>query len=243
MQIIVKACLSVIIWAVSGLMTVFVYISVLLIPLVPPFDRKRKLCHSVGFLWAEVITGVNPFWETEVSGLENIDRKKVYVVVANHQSMADIVLLYKTHLQFKWVAKESLFSVPVIGWCMSRMKYIKLLRGNLSSIKKAYDEAGDWLKKGVSVLFFPEGTRSRSGEMNSFKNGAFKLAIKEKTPVLPVYIYGTAKAIPKESWIFKTKIVCKVRVLPPVDTTRFSDDEFNLLSDTVRNQLIAASLT
>lgn len=243
MKIIINACLSLVIWLVTALMTLFVYIAVLLIPLVPPFDRTRKQSHSVGFLWAEIITGVNPFWETEVSGLENIDRKKVYVVVANHQSMADIVMLYKTHLQFKWVAKESLFSVPVIGWCMSRMKYIKLLRGNLSSIKEAYDEAGDWLKEGVSVLFFPEGTRSRTGEMNPFKNGAFKLAIKEKIPVLPVYIYGTAKAIPKDSWIFKTKVFCKVKVLSPIETTRFSDDEFELLSDTVRKQLIAASLT
>lgn len=91
-------------------------------------------------------------------------------------------------MQFKWVAKASLFKVPFIGWSLGLAKHIRLSRGNFSSIKKVYRQAASWLKEGMSVLFFPEGTRSANDEMGQFQNGAFKLAIKEKVPILPVAI-------------------------------------------------------
>jgi len=155
------------------------------------------------------------------------------VVVANHQSFADIVVIYKTHMQFKWVAKESLFNVPVFGWCMSLMKYIRLSRGEFGSIKKTYRQAAEWLRSGVSVLFFPEGTRSSSNEMSSFKNGAFKLAIKEKKPILPVRIDGGREVIPRGSWIFKVRATCQLTVLPEIDTSAFSPKDFTSLRDNV----------
>lgn len=221
-------------------LAVFLVVLILAIPVLP-FDRKRKLLHAQGFWWADAIVATNPFWNLTLRGLEHIDPRKTYVVVSNHQSFADIVMLYKTHMQFKWVAKESLFKVPVFGWCMSRMKYIKLSRGEYGSIKKTYREAAEWLRQGVSVLFFPEGTRSTTDQMNSFKNGAFKLAIKEKKPILPVCIEGGHEVIPRGSWIFKARASCRLTVLPEIDTSTFAPKDFVTLKDKVRESLRAAA--
>lgn len=202
-----------------------------------PFDRKRKMPHAQCFWWSDALIGLNPYWHLDVSGLENIDHKKAYVVVANHQSLADIVIIYKTRMQFKWVAKESLFKIPFLGWCMYLSKCIKLSRGKFGSVKKVYRQAAEWLRKDMSVLFFPEGTRSDADEMRQFQSGAFKLAIKEKKPILPISIRGTREAIPKGNWIFKTKVSGSLRVFPEIDTAPFKPSDFAHLRDIVRAQL------
>ncbi len=233
-----QAMTSLGIWIFTSLLTILLFFVELFLTIILfPFDKKRKIIHAQCYWWSNALIGLNPFWDIQISGLENINAKRTYVVVANHQSMADIVLLYKTHMQFKWVAKESLFNVPFIGWCLSLTKHIKLTRGKLSSIKKVYYQAADWLRKDMSVVFFPEGTRSDTDKMGEFLNGAFKLAIKEKKPVLPVLIKGTRDAIPKGSWIFNTKVNGRIIVLPAVETENLQTADFNLLKDTVYKKL------
>jgi 1-acyl-sn-glycerol-3-phosphate acyltransferase len=202
-----------------------------------PFDKKRKVAHAMGFWWGDTIISMNPYWSVTTHGLENIDHNRTYVIVANHQSLADIIVLYKTRMQFKWVAKESLFAVPFLGWCMYLGKHIKLARGDLGSIKKVYREAAGWLRGGMSVLFFPEGTRSETGELGEFQNGAFKFAIKERVPVLPIRISGTANAIPKGSWIFRPSPPLSVTVLPSIDTSCYANADFEKLRDAARKAL------
>ena len=221
-------------WVAGSALTILLFfVDLFLAIILFPFDKKRKIVHAQCFWWSDIIIGMNPFWALEVKGMENIDPNQAYVVVANHQSMADIFVLYKTRLQFKWVAKESLFKVPFLGWCLSLGKHIKLTRQQFGSIKRVYREASYWLKNDVSVLFFPEGTRSKTGAIKEFQNGAFKLAIKEKKPVLPVAISGTMDAIPKGSWIFKTKVVCKLTILPPVETSELSVGDFSDLKNKI----------
>jgi 1-acyl-sn-glycerol-3-phosphate acyltransferase len=228
-------------WVATAMLTITLYFVVLFFVIILyPFDRKRKFAHMQCFWWASCMIRLNPYWKLQVSGLENIDNKKNYVIIANHQSMADIVVLYKTHMQFKWVSKESLFQVPFIGWCLSLTKHIRLTRGEYSSIKKVYREAAEWLRKGVSVLFFPEGTRSDTDQMNVFQNGAFKLAIKEKKPILPICIKGTRDAIPKGSWVFKTNVCASLTILPPIDTSTMNPADFALLRDDVFSKISAA---
>ena len=202
-----------------------------------PFDKKRKVAHAQCFWWADAVIWINPYWTIKVEGLENIDHSKTYVIVANHLSLADIAILYKTKMQFKWVAKESLFRIPILGWCMSLGKHVRLERGDFSSIKNIYREAALWLRDGMSVLFFPEGTRSQNGKLQEFQNGAFKLAIKEKVPVLPISINGTADAIPKGSWLFRTKVSISLRVLPPIDTASLGPADFAMLRDSARSAI------
>jgi len=236
-----KVLMSLGIWALIATLTIMLFFAMLFFTVALfPFDRKRKVAHSQCFWWADAVIGLNPYWNLKVAGLENIDKTKTYIVVANHQSLADIAIVYKTKMQFKWVAKESLFNVPFIGWNMSLARHIKLERGKFGSIKKVYREAAAWLRGGMSVLFFPEGTRSKTGEMSDFQNGAFKLAIKEKVPILPVSITGTCNAIPKGSWLFTTKVPASMKVLPPIDTGQFKAADFVKLSDMARSALEAA---
>jgi 1-acyl-sn-glycerol-3-phosphate acyltransferase len=229
---------SILIWIIGISLTVLLFFVMAFLSIILYFfDRDRKIVHAQCFWWTNAITALNPYWRVTVSGLENIDRHKRYVVVSNHQSLADIVLMYKTGMQFKWVAKDSLFKIPILGWNMRLARHIRLERGDFSSIKRVYREAGLWLRKGVSVVFFPEGTRSGNQEMGLFQNGAFKLAIKEGVPVLPIKIEGTKDAIPKGSWRFTTKISCVIKALPPIDTSGFLPQDFARLRDLAWEQL------
>ena len=229
---------SVAIWAV-GIVTIVVlfFVMAFLSIILYPFDRKRKIVHAQCFWWTDAVTALNPYWDVKVAGLENLDYQKTYVVVSNHQSLADIVLMYKTRMQLKWVAKESLFKIPILGWNMLLARHIQLRRGNFSSIKRVYKEAGEWLRKNVSVVFFPEGTRSDSEGLGDFQNGAFKLAIKEKVPILPILIQGTKNAIPKGSWRFTTRISCVLKVLPPIETSGLAPGYFMRLRELTKAQL------
>jgi len=236
-----RAIISIFIWIGSILLTILLYFVVLILTiLLFPFDPKKKVTHAQCFWWSDALINLNPFWSVKVQGLENIDPKKTYVIIANHQSMADIVALYQIKQQFKWVAKASLFKVPFIGWCLGLIKHIKLTRGDFSSIKEIYHQASQWLKKDMSVLFFPEGTRSNSDQMGEFQNGAFKFAIKEKKPILPICLKGTHAAIPKGSWIFKTKVDASVTVLPEVITDQLGPGDFAQLRDNVRSKIETA---
>ncbi len=233
-----QAVQSLLIWVVGIILILILFLVMAFLSIILyPFDRKRKIVHAQCFWWTDAVTALNPYWNVRVIGLTNIDPKKAYVVVSNHQSLADIVLMYKTKMQFKWVAKESLFKVPVLGWNMALARHISLRRGDFSSIKKVYRQVGEWLCKGVSVVFFPEGTRSDNHEMDVFQNGAFKLAIKEKVPVLPIAIEGTKDAIPKRSWRFTTKVSCVIRVLAPIDTSGFLPQDFARLRELARARL------
>jgi len=229
---------SLIIWVVGIILIVVLFFVMAFISVVLfPFDRKRKITHAQCFWWTDAVTALNPYWDVKVEGLENIDHKKTYVAVSNHQSLADIVLMYKTKMQFKWVAKESLFKVPVLGWNLQLAKHIRLRRNEFSSIKKVYKEAAGWLRSGVSVVFFPEGTRNSDSAMGEFQNGAFKLAIKEKVPILPILIQGTRDAIPKGSWRFTAKTSCLIKVLPAIDTSPYLSADYSRLRDLTRQQL------
>jgi len=233
-----KAATSILIWIVGAFITMAAFLSSLLIKIAPlPIANRARLVHAQCFWWSDTLVSLNPYWALKVEGLENIDHNKTYVVVANHQSLADIVIIYQTHMYFKWVAKKELLKVPFIGGLLWVNDHVLLTRGQLSSIKDVYRQAAGWLRKGVSMLFFPEGTRSHTDEMNEFQNGAFKLAIREGKPVLPVFIGGTREAIPKGGWIFKNKVSARLVVLPPIDTSVYQMADFDKLRDTVQGKL------
>ncbi len=233
-----QAVISIAIWLVNSILLIILFlVSLFLTIILFPFDKQRRIIHAQCFWWADAVVGSNPYWDVRVRGLENIDKNRTYVIAANHQSLADIVVLYKTHMQFKWVTKEEVFKVPLIGWCLILSKHIKLTRGRFESIKKVYREAAVWLRQDMSILFFPEGTRSNTDNMNKFQNGAFKLAIKEKKPVLPISVQGTRDAIPKGGWVFKAKAVVKITVLPAIETKDFLPGDFAHLRDITYNRL------
>ena len=212
------SAMSIAIWFSTVWLTVLLYLVMLTATaLTFSFDKSRKIQHFLCFWWSDAVIFFNPYWRVRVRGIENIDHGRTYVIVANHQSMADIVLLFQTRMQFKWVAKNSLFRVPILGWCMTLARHVRLKRENFSSIKQAYRQAENWIDSGVSVMFFPEGTRSRTGEMSSFRNGAFKLAMKKQMPILPIAIDGTENAAPKGKWMFRPSGTITMTILPKLD--------------------------
>lgn len=237
-----KYILSILFWIAGFVITASAFIASIAIKFFPfPIKNRAKLIHSQCFWWSDSLIALNPYWKVKVEGLENIDPAKTYVIVANHQSLADIILVYQTHMYFKWVAKKELLKVPFIGGLLWVNDHVLLSREELGSIKDVYKKAGEHLKNGISMLFFPEGTRSGSDEMGEFKNGAFKLAIKESKPVLPVYLGGAREAIPKGGWVFKTKVSARVVVFPPIDVTGFETADFAKLRDLAREKLESAA--
>ena len=233
--------LSVLIWCAGIVITASAFLASLIIKVVPiPIANREKLVHAQCFWWSDALVALNPYWKLSVEGLENIDHNQTYVIVANHQSLADIIVIYKTHMYFKWVAKEELLKVPIIGGLLWVNDHVLLDRQKHGSIKTVYRKAAEWLRSGVSMLFFPEGTRSDTDEMNVFQNGAFKLAIKEKKPVLPVFIGGTREAIPKGGWIFKTKVTGRLVVLPSIGTSNYGSADYAKLRELVREKLQTA---
>jgi 1-acyl-sn-glycerol-3-phosphate acyltransferase len=235
---VLNAFLSLFFWvACVSLLAILYLVMLVLLVFTFPFDKQRKLLHKQCFWWSSAVIGLNPYWKVKVSGLEHIDPKRTYVIVANHQSLADIVVLYQIRAQFKWVAKESLFSIPFLGWCLGLCKHISLKRKDRGSIRDVYREAIGYIRSGMSVLFFPEGTRSETEEMNSFQSGAFKLALSEKVPVLPIAISGTRNAIPKGDWVMKSTIFCNLAVLEPIETVDLPHSDASILSETVRSRI------
>ncbi|MBU0881798.1 MAG: 1-acyl-sn-glycerol-3-phosphate acyltransferase [Candidatus Omnitrophica bacterium] len=237
-----RLAISILIWIAGVIITIAAFlVSFILSIALFPFPDKEKIIHAQCFWWSNAIIALNPYWTIKVNGLENIDPLKTYVIVANHQSLADIVIIYQTRMYFKWVAKEELLRVPFIGGLLWVNKHIMISRGNFGSIKEVYRKAAERLKGGTSMLFFPEGTRSITDEIGEFQNGAFKLAIKEGKAVLPILIGGTREAIPKGGFIFNTKVVGKLEVLPPVDTSNLKIADYAGLRDLVRGQLQSAA--
>jgi 1-acyl-sn-glycerol-3-phosphate acyltransferase len=179
---------------------------------------------------------INPFWRIRFEGKENLDKKKVYIIVSNHQSAFDIALLYRINTHFKWVSKRELVKVPVIGWNLLLNKYILIDRKNAFSSKKLLQEGCKNLKMGSSVLIFPEGTRTPDGKVRRFKEGAFLLAQQAKVSILPLVIEGSKDVLPKPGII---NVVQKftIRVLPEIPYDSFKDMDAAELTKDV-NKLI-----
>ncbi len=162
-----------------------------------PFDRGGKVGHYYAKLWGKVALLVNRV-EVRVQGMEQLDGKGPYIFMSNHQGYYDI-FAFLSHLpyQFKWLAKKELFSVPFLGWTMAAVGYISIDRGGTRDTVEAMNEAAKRIRDGMSVVIFPEGSRSPDGSIQPFKRGGFTLAIKSKVPIVPVAISGSREIIPK----------------------------------------------
>lgn len=182
-------------------------------------------------------TRIQPLWKFSVEGERpaDIDRRG-YVVIANHESTADPFLLSWLPWDMRWVAKEELFKPPFVGWAMRFGGDIPLRRGDGESVRATMTECERALQAGISVMLFPEGTRSKDGELLPFKDGAFRLAITAGVPVLPVAIAGTKDMRPKHSkWFGKANAGAKI--LAPVPTAGMTLDDVPTLRERCRDAI------
>jgi 1-acyl-sn-glycerol-3-phosphate acyltransferase len=172
--------------------------------------------------WASLYVWMVPAWKVSITGREKIDPKKTYVIVSNHQSQLDILVSFGLFYPFKWVSKAEIFRVPFIGWNMSLNGYIRIKRGDKQSIIKMIRACEKVITKGSSVFFFPEGTRSKTGRLGSFKLGAFTLAHKMKVPILAIAINGTKEALPKYSMNFHGSRNIHLKVIDEIPYDAFA---------------------
>ncbi len=231
-----------IIWFLVGLVTIFfffIYVVDFLVVIV--FDYDRKALHALSSAWARAILVVCPVMRVRLEQATRLSRKKPYIFVANHQSLTDVLVVLHINHPFKFVAKRQLFWIPFFGWGLCLAGYIPLERGDHKSGKETIERCRAYLKRGVSVLLFPEGTRSRDGEVHAFKVGAFKLSTDLQIPIVPITINGTRSILPKGSRFFnhrRADVRAYVGVPRLAKTAKASSGCYELMEDT-RNEIIS----
>jgi 1-acyl-sn-glycerol-3-phosphate acyltransferase len=173
-----------------------------------------------------------------IAGLERLDLDRTYVFMPNHTSFLDILLvLASVPHNFRFLVKEEFFSIPFLGLTVKSSGQIPLDRKNPRKGLRSIRQGADLLKKGVSIVVFPEGTRSRDGKVGEFKTTLFVLPIRTKTPVVPVLIEGTFEALPRRS-ILLQRCPIKITFLDPLPPDLLSDKDRALYAEKVRQRLI-----
>lgn len=198
-----------------------------------PFDKGRYAAGRTFRLIAVTAIRLNPLWRFSVEGQGPRDPRRPYVVVSNHESYADVFLISMFPWEMKWMAKTTIFNIPLMGWMMRFSLDIPVKRGDREGAMAAIAAARDRLTRKVSIMAFPEGTRSRTREMLPFKDGAFKLAIEIGAPILPIAVAGTRQAMAKGSFQFR-RAHAKARVLPPIETAGLKNTDLAALKQRTR---------
>ena len=161
-----------------------------------PFVNPSTLSRVIAGTWARIVALVTPM-PVRVAGRANVDPRQSYVVVSNHQSLFDIIVLYGwLGIDFRWVMKQELRSVPGLGAACAALGHIYIDRSNHQAAVESINAARERITGGTSVLFFPEGTRSNDNRMRPFKKGAFRFAVDTGLPILPVTVDGTCNVLP-----------------------------------------------
>ena len=223
--------------AVISALGVLITLGAALVAIVASFLTKGgNFPHLVGRFWAWSIVYVSRV-KVSVQGLEHIDPGAAYVYMANHQSMFVIPsLLGYLPVQFRWLAKMELFQIPVFGYSLARVGYIGIDRSNRKSAYKSLQEAAQKIAQGVSVVVFPEGTRSTDGQIKPFKGGGFFIAIRAGRPIVPVVINGSRHVMPKGKLRIRPgRIVLSIN--PPIETTQYNNNTKKALMESVRSTM------
>lgn len=219
--------------------TVWCIISAIVLALTYPFDKSRRWVHEISRYMTLVFFGLPPRVRRTIDGLENIDRGKPYVIVLNHTSGVDIIAAYKIPLNFRWVSKREVFRIPFFGPMLLVHGDIPIERGNAAAaMAKVIHEGKIWLGRGASVAIFPEGTRSKDGEIHRFKAGAFSLAKEAGVEILPVVMTGTASMF--RGWRMNWTNRIRIRVLPAVGVGEAAEMDVKELAQEVQGRMAAA---
>lgn len=204
-----------------------------------PFDPRRVAVNLFSSFWASLYIWLMPFWSVQVINRKKLDMKKSYVMVSNHQSQLDILVVYQLYFPLRWISKAAVFRLPFIGWHMLNNGDVKLKRGDKESIRQMMEQCEKLLAQNVSIMIFPEGTRTRTGRVKPFKPGAFILAKKMKKSIVPLVINNTKNALPKYSLVLQGRHKMTVEVLDEIPYEQFAHMEVNQIADMVREMIIS----
>jgi len=200
------------------------------------FDRKGEMAHLCARLWGKVALLANGV-RVKVEGLEQLRDEGPYIFMANHQGSYDIfALLGQLPFQFKWLAKKEIFSIPILGWAMTVAGYISIDRDGTRETVEAMNKAAQKIQKGMSVVIFPEGTRSADGSIQPFKKGGFTLAVKSKVPIVPIALAGSREILAKDRLAISPGNI-RVRIGHPIETSHCSTKDRQTLMEEVREAI------
>jgi 1-acyl-sn-glycerol-3-phosphate acyltransferase len=236
----VAAPLSALLWAADVLIVIAWTPAVALVRLFthrsdPKRERPSRLLRKA----AAFAGWINPYWDFQVIDESGLDPERPHLFVANHKSLADVFLLARLPWEMKYLSKDSILKIPLLGWQMRTAGDIAIERGDKESARRAIDGMRDRFLRGSSVIVFPEGTRSAEGTLGPFRDGAFRLAIEVGVDVVPMAIRGTETALPKHSLRFgRTR--ASVTVLAPVPTAGLTPADAPALAESVRGRIAAA---
>ena len=203
----------ILVFAWSSMIYVVTFIALLLCY---PFDKKRFVVHKLSKWLTDSFFGFGLVMKRKVEGIENLDPKGTYVMVLNHNSMVDILSIYNLPLVFKWVSKKEVYRIPIVGRLLLAHGDIVINRASTKEAMQLVHTRGkEWLAKGASVAIFPEGTRSKDGEIHNFKAGAFILAKDAEVPILPIVLEGTDRVVRKGFFMNWSNRIT-IKILPPV---------------------------
>lgn len=205
--------------------------------LVSTVINQRIGSYFGGVIWSRLNAFLTPMF-VHVSGRENIQKGRSYVIISNHQSLYDIFLIYGwLGIDIKWIMKKELAKIPGIGFGSKKVGHIFLDRSNPRTALETLNEAKRKLVNGTSVVIFPEGTRSKTGAIGPFKKGAFKLALDLELPILPITIKGTRDILPSGSIDLRPGKVAMM-IHRPIEIHKHSEESLKELSDAAREAII-----
>jgi len=209
----------------------------LLVAWVPP---RGNAVVAIARIWARSVLKVAGV-KVEVEGLDRVDPERGYVVMANHASYFDVLaLLAVLPGQYRFVAKKTLFQIPLFGWALKAGGFIPVDRRDRSKAREIWAAAGDRLAHGASVFFYPEGTRSPDGRIHTFHRGAFLVAMHTGAPILPVGVTGAWQVMPRDRFSIQPGTI-RVRFGEPVETGERSVREKKELIRDVRQEVARLS--
>ena len=222
------------------LCTVFMILSAVALVVCYPFDRGRRVVHELSRILVRIFFFIPLRWRQRAEGRELIDRRKQYVIVINHNTVIDIPTLYYLPLNFRWVSKREVFKVPFFGQYLVLHGDICINRGRATAaLEQMIHQGKEWISRGASIAIFPEGTRSKDGEIHRFKPGAFTLAREAGVDILPVVMDGTRTLI-RRNLLFNWGNRITIRVLPPIPAERVAATDPHELMEEVHDSMCAA---
>jgi len=197
-------------------------------------DKNLKLLCKFSCFWGAQYIWVIPMWKLKIYNRDRVNDKKVQILVVNHQSFVDILVMNSLFKHFRWTSKAENFRVPLVGWSLTLNRAIKIYRGATDAWHRFEAQAVNTLSQGNSLLIFPEGTRSKTGKIGKFKEGAFRLALQTNTEIQPLVLDGTSKAVPKSGWVLTGRQNMVLKALEPIPYESFKDLTPAQLADKVQ---------